>query len=98
MCREGCSGSIFLSVQYEECEDIDAIESTRAKVGSLALDLLTCESAAKAATQHAQHSSFVGSCLGHVPWPLYLCNAQHRSFQQSVDNPKMCCRQQRSSC
>ena len=35
LCREGCSGSIFLSVQYEQCEDIDAIESTRAKVGIL---------------------------------------------------------------
>lgn len=34
LCREGCTGSIFLSVQYEECEDLDAIESTRAKVRS----------------------------------------------------------------
>ncbi len=44
--REGCSGSIFLSVQYEECEDIDAIESTRAKVGTLLQDLATCGSTA----------------------------------------------------
>ena len=34
LCREGCTGSIFLSVQYEECKDFDAIESTRAKVRS----------------------------------------------------------------
>ena len=42
-CREGCSGSIFLSVQYEPCEDIDAIESTRAKVRILLLSLNECD-------------------------------------------------------
>lgn len=81
MCRDGCSGTIFLSVQYEECEDIDAIESTRAKVGTLSLDVVTCESIAEAAAHLAIRFYFVGTCVAHAPWSLHVCSAQHRSSQ-----------------
>ena len=67
LCREGCSGSILLSVQYEDCADIDAIESTRAKVGALSLYLSAGGSPDEARAHAARPFVCIRTCVSHAP-------------------------------